>query len=184
MATPHAEGQATRYRNAWKRARCSDGQMGVTGITPEERYLDHYSIVESIEDETTLRIKHTMARSTMMVPTETLEDEFFALAADEEITDVEELNRVLDSALGLRTFLGADDRIENATAFVAEHFRETVDPLGHKACLVAVDREACAKYKQALDRQLPPERSGRSRRPTSTPVSPNSRDDISNASSS
>ena len=133
------------------------GSFEIFGTQDEEGYLDHYSIVESIEDETTLPIKHTMAPSTMTVPTETLDDEFFALAADEEITDVEELNRVLDRAVGLRTFLGADDRIEKVAAFVAEHFRENVDPLGYKAFLVAVDREACAKYKQALDRHLPPE---------------------------
>lgn len=133
------------------------GSFDIFGTQDEEGYLDHYSIVESIEDETTLPIKHTMAPSTMTVPTETLDDEFFALAADEEITDVEELNRVLDRAVGLRTLLGADDRIEKVTAFVAEHFRENVDPLGYKAFLVAVDREACAKYKQALDLHLPPE---------------------------
>lgn len=133
------------------------GSFEIFGGQDEDGYLDHYSIVESIEDETTLPIKHTMAPSTMTVPTETLDDEFFALAADEEITDVEELNRVLDRAVGLRTFLGADDRIANVAEFVAEHFRENVDPLGYKAFVVAVDREACAKYKQALDRHLPPE---------------------------
>ena len=42
-------------------------------------------------------------------------------------------------------------------AFVAEHFKENVLPLGYKAFVVAVDREACAKYKQALDKLLPPE---------------------------
>jgi type I restriction enzyme, R subunit len=42
-------------------------------------------------------------------------------------------------------------------AFIAEHFKENVKPLGYKAFVVAVDREACAKYKQALDKLLPPE---------------------------
>ena len=64
---------------------------------------------------------------------------------------------MLDRAVGLRTFLSADDRVEKVAAFVAEHFKENVDPLGYKAFLVAVDREACAKYKQALDQLLPPE---------------------------
>ena len=43
-----------------------------------------------------------------------------------EITDIEELNRVLDRAVGLRTFLGADDRVEQVAEFVANHFRENV----------------------------------------------------------
>jgi type I restriction enzyme R subunit len=40
---------------------------------------------------------------------------------------------------------------------VAEHFKETVLPPGYKAFLVAVNREACAKYKKALDKLLPAE---------------------------
>lgn len=43
------------------------------------------------------------------------------------------------------------------SAFIAEHFKESVLPLGYKAFVVAVNREACAKYKKALDKLLPPE---------------------------
>ena len=49
------------------------------------------------------------------------------------------------------------DRVDRIAAFVAEHYREVVEPLGYKAFLVAVDREACALYKKALDKILPPE---------------------------
>jgi type I restriction enzyme R subunit len=98
-----------------------------------------------------------MAPSTMTVPADRLDKEFFALAESEGVTDVEELNRVLDRAVGLRTFLSADDRVEKVAAFVAEHFKESVLPLGYKAFLVAVNREACAKYKRALDKLLPSE---------------------------
>ena len=98
-----------------------------------------------------------MAPSEMTVPAERLDSEFFALAEMEGVTDVEELNRVLDRAVGLRTFLTSDDRIEKVAAFVAQHFQENVLPLGYKAFLVAVNREACARYKRALDKLLPPE---------------------------
>jgi type I restriction enzyme R subunit len=91
----------------------------------------------------------------MTVPAERLDREFFSLAETEGVTDVDELNAVLDRAIGLRTFLTADDRIEQVSAFVAQHFKENVLPLGLKAFLVAVNREACAKYKQALDKLLP-----------------------------
>ena len=96
-------------------------------------YLDKYSINESIEDETTLPIKHVMAPSEMTVPAERLDKEFFELAEAEGVTDIEELNKVLDRAVGLRTFLKADDRVEKVAAFVAEHFKENVLPLGYKA---------------------------------------------------
>lgn len=134
-----------------------EGTFKIFGAQDESGYLDKYSIRESIEDETTLPIKHMMAPSEVHVPTEQLDKEFFELATADGITDVEELNRVLDRAVGLRTFLTADDRIEKVAAFVAEHFRENVLPLGYKAFLVGVNREACAKYKKALDKHLPPE---------------------------
>ncbi len=134
-----------------------EGTFKIFGADDERGYLDKYTIAESIEDETTLPIRHTMAPSSMTAPAERLDREFFALAEAEGVTDVDELNKVLDRAVGLRTFLTADDRMEKVAAFVAEHFRENVAPLGYKAFLVGVNREACAKYKGALDKLLPPE---------------------------
>ncbi len=133
------------------------GTFKIFGAEDEKGYLDKYSIKESIEDETTLPIKHVLAPSEMTVPVDRLDKEFFELAAAEGVTDVEELNKVLDRAVGLRTFLKADERIANVAAYVANHFKENVLPLGYKAFLVAVDREACAKYKVALDKLLPME---------------------------
>ena len=140
-------------------ARTSYGQgtFKIFGTEDEHGYLHKYSIVESIDDETTLPIRHTLAPSDITVPVEQLDREFLSAADAEGVTDVEELNRVLDRAVHLRTFLTADDRIRKVAAFVAEHFRESVDPLGYKAFLVGVNREACARYKQALDELLPTE---------------------------
>ncbi len=134
-----------------------EGTFKIFGADDDLGYLDKYPIAESIEDETTLPIRHMMAPSEMTVPAAQLDREFFALADLEGVTDVEELNRVLDRTVGLPTFLTATDRIEQVAAFVAEHFRKNVLPLGYKAFLVAVNREACAKYKQTLDKLLPPE---------------------------
>ena len=133
-----------------------EGTFTIFGTDDARGYLDKYTIGESIGDETTLPIRHCMAPSEMTVPAERLDREFFALAEAEGVTDVEELNAALDRAVGLRTFLTADDRIEKVADFVAEHFRENVAPLGYKAFLVGVNREACAKYKRALDARLPP----------------------------
>ena len=133
------------------------GTFKIFGAEDTTGYLDKYSIRESIEDETTVPIKHVLAPSEIAVPVDRLDKEFFELAAAEGVTDIDELNRVLDRAVGLRTFLKADDRVAKVAAFVANHFKENVLPLGYKAFLVAVDREACAKYKKALDQLLPPE---------------------------
>ncbi len=51
------------------------------------------------------------------------------------------------------------ERVDKIARFVAEHFQKYVEPMGYKAFLVAVDREACCFYKEALDRYLPPEAS-------------------------
>ena len=89
-----------------------EGTFKIFGAEDEQGYLDKYSIKESIEDETTLPIKHVLAPSEMTVPAERLDKEFFELAEAEGVTDIEELNRVLDRAVGLRTFLKADDRVD------------------------------------------------------------------------
>jgi type I restriction enzyme R subunit len=133
------------------------GTFKIFGTEDEKGYLDKYSIRESIDDETTLPIKHVMAPSTMTVPSERIDREFFALAEAEGVSDIEELNRVLDRAVGLRAFLKADERVANVAKFIADHFRDNVLPLGYKAFVVAVDREACAKYKRELDNYLPSE---------------------------
>ncbi|MCX7028135.1 MAG: hypothetical protein NT061_11805, partial [Spirochaetes bacterium] len=133
-----------------------EGTFKIFGAQDERGYLDKYPIVESIADGTTLPIKHVLAPSDMTVPADRLDKEFFELAGSKGVTDIDELNRVLDRAVALRSFLSADDRVEKVAAFVANHFRENVLPLGYKAFLIAVNREACAKYKVALDKHLPP----------------------------
>ena len=41
--------------------------------------------------------------------------------------------------------------------YVADHYKEYVEPMGYKAFLVGVGREACALYKAELDKHMPPE---------------------------
>jgi len=93
----------------------------------------------------------------MLVPHEVLEKEFLALAEAQGVSDIEELNRILERAVKLKNFLKGEKRIEMVARYVADHYRENVEPLGYKAFLVGVDREACALYKKALDRYLPAE---------------------------
>ncbi|HKI84591.1 MAG TPA: type I restriction endonuclease subunit R, partial [Candidatus Krumholzibacteria bacterium] len=90
-------------------------------------------------------------------PHETLDKEFLSLAEAEGVADIEELNKILERAVNLKNFLKGKERIRKVAQFVAGHYRENVEPLGYKAFLVGVDREACARYKHALDEFLPPE---------------------------
>lgn len=124
---------------------------------PERRYLDKYSIKESIEDGTTVPLHYALAPNQLQVDREVLRREFLSLAEAEGVTDVEELNRILQRAVVLKNELKSPERMAKVAAYVAQHFRENVEPMGFKAFLVAVDREACARYKRLLDEHLPPE---------------------------
>lgn len=133
------------------------GTFKVFGIDDPQGYLDKYSIAESIEDGTTVRLNYAIAPSDLLVDQETLESEFLDLAAAQGISDIDELNAILDRAVKLKELLKSPDRIGKVARYVAQHFRENVEPLGFKAFLVAVDRPACAAYKEELDKYLPPE---------------------------
>ncbi|RMD68924.1 MAG: HsdR family type I site-specific deoxyribonuclease [Gammaproteobacteria bacterium] len=129
------------------------------GINDPSGYLDKYSIRESIEEGTTVPLHYTLAPNELRVDRETLEQEFLSLKEVEGIADPEALDRILDKAVTLKNMLKSPERIEHIAGYVAEHYRDYVEPLGYKAFLVGVDREACALYKAALDKHLPPEAS-------------------------
>lgn len=133
------------------------GTFKTFGVDDPEGYLHKYSIRESIEDGTTLPLFYNLAPNEMLASPELMEKEFWSLAETEGVADIEELNKILDRAVNLKNFLKGDERVDWIARYVAEHYLQNVEPLGYKAFLVAVDRPACAKYKAALDKYLPPE---------------------------
>lgn len=133
------------------------GTFKTFGTADKQGYLHKYSIKESIEDGTTLPLYYNLAPNEMLASPELMEKEFWAVAETEGITDIEELNKILDRAVNLKNFLKGDERVDKIAKYVAEHYTKNVEPLGYKAFLVGVDRPACAKYKQALDKYLPAE---------------------------
>ncbi|MFA5157739.1 MAG: HsdR family type I site-specific deoxyribonuclease [Patescibacteria group bacterium] len=133
------------------------GTFKTFGVDDTKGYLHKYSISESIEDGTTLPLYYQLAPNEMLVPKETLEREFFSLAQEHGVSDIEQLNAILERAVNTRNFLKGKGRIGKVAEFVAKHFKEHVEPMNYKAFLVAVDREACALYKKELDKYLPSE---------------------------
>lgn len=133
------------------------GTFKTFGVEDDKGYLHKYSISESINDGTTLPLFYSLAPNEMLVPHEILDKEFLSLAEAEGVSDIEELNKILERAVNLKNFLKGTERIDKVARYVADHYRENVEPLGYKAFLVGVDREACAFYKNALDKYLPPE---------------------------
>jgi type I restriction enzyme R subunit len=133
------------------------GTFKIFGKDDEKGYLDKYPIAESIEDGTTVPLHYTLAPSEIRVPKEMLEKEFFSLMEKEGVSDIEELNKLLEKAVSLKNFLKSKDRVNKVAEFVARHYKENVEPMGYKAFLVGVDREACALYKKELDKHLRPD---------------------------
>jgi len=133
------------------------GTFKVFGVDDPSGYLDKYSIAESIEDGTTVPLYYSLAPNELRVDRETLDREFLDLVEAEGLSDIEDLNRVLDKAVNLRNMLKNRERVQRVAQYVARHFNDTVEPMGYKAFLVGVDREACALYKEALDQYLPAE---------------------------
>lgn len=119
---------------------------------PTEKYLDRYSVRQSIADNATVPIHYLARLPEYHIDRETLDKEFLSIT---EGLSLREQQRVLDKSVRLKPALKAKDRIKKVIADMANHFRQHVEPLGFKAMIVTVDRDACARYKEALDKHLP-----------------------------
>jgi len=140
------------------RTKHGKGTFKVFGVDdPPQGYLDKYGIAESIEDGTTVKLRYTLAPNELKPDKEVLEKEFLNLAEAQGISDIDSLNKVLEKAVTLKNMLKNKERVRKIVAFVAKHFKDYIEPMGYKAFLVAVDREACALYKKELDKLLPKE---------------------------
>ena len=133
------------------------GTFKTFGVDDDRGFLDKYPIEESIEDGTTVSLHYGLAGSELLVDKETLEKEFLQKLEQEDVQDLSQINAILDRAVVLKEFMKGNDRVDKVARFVAEHYKRTVEPMGFKAFLVAVDREACVKYRNALPKYLPEE---------------------------
>ena len=120
------------------------GTFKTFGIDDKHGYLDKYSIFDSIEDGTTIPLYYSLAPNDLLVPEEILEKEFLSLAEAEGISDIEELNKILERAVITQNFLKGKRRINKIAKFISNHYKTYVENLGYKAFIVGVDREACA----------------------------------------
>jgi type I restriction enzyme R subunit len=133
------------------------GTFTTFGTDDESGFLDKYSIRESIEDGATVPLNYALAPNELLVDRQTLEEEFLHVAELEGVSDIDTLNKVLERAVTLRNMMKNRERVDEVAKYVAQHFTQNVEPMGYKAFLVGVDREACALFKDALDSYLPPE---------------------------
>ena len=134
------------------------GTFKTFGSEDESGFLDKYSIRESIEDGTTVPLNYALAPNELLVDRKTLEEEFLHVAELEGVSDIETLNKVLERAVTLRNMMKNRERVDGVAKFIARALTPaTSSRWAIRRSVVGVDREACALYKDALDRYLPPE---------------------------
>ena len=95
------------------------GTFKTFGTDDPKGYLDKYSIRESVEDGTTVPLHYSLAPNDLRVERETLEKEFLDLAELEGVSDIEELNKVLDRAVNLKNMLKNRERVQRVTQYIA-----------------------------------------------------------------
>jgi type I restriction enzyme R subunit len=76
------------------------GTFRTFGVDDNQGFLDKYSIVESFEDGTTVRLHYSLATSNLLVDKETLEKEFLEKLKQEGVQDISQINAILDRAVG------------------------------------------------------------------------------------
>jgi len=136
------------------RGKIGQGTFANFGYPPEEPYLDLYSMDESIEDKTTVPLYYNLTKTELHVDKETLEKEFFKVVDEEGIASIEGVNKIIERAKKTKSVLKAETRIDKISKEIFEHYLKFVEPSGFKAFIVAVDREACALYKEAINKHL------------------------------
>ena len=120
---------------------------------PDEPYLDRYFILDSIDDGYTVKIAFQSRLDEVHLDRENLE--IFLSSKLEEIPEEyrEKVEQDLKRRLNkVKVILEDKKRIERIARDIASHYIQFVKPF--KAMVVAVSRNACLYYKQALDKFL------------------------------
>ena len=130
----------------------------------QERYLSYYGIRRSIQDGATLEVHYVRDTVPIEVDEEPLSIGFEQICEEMELEDEEAKDFVQRQRSRWKELARHPDRVDIVLDKMVAHFLAHPDPSGFKAQLVAVDRKACAVYKDALDRRLrnrglPPETS-------------------------
>jgi type I restriction enzyme R subunit len=115
-----------------------------------ERYMDRYSIEDSIRDGATKPIHYEVRLTDWTVAYADLDNKFNSIFENRS----PEERKLLMQEAKLDAVLKHPRRIAQVAADVAEHFIEHIRPNGFKGMLVCRDKEMCALYKVALDAEL------------------------------
>ncbi|MDD4931161.1 MAG: type I restriction endonuclease subunit R [Candidatus Colwellbacteria bacterium] len=119
-----------------------------------KRYLDYYSIQQSIDDGATIPVTYEARLSKFSIDEEKLDQKFEEITGDLPDKQKTELIKKYGKKAAL---VKLPKRMEAVARDIVEHYKLYVEPNGFKAQVVAYDREAVANYKKLFDKLIPAE---------------------------
>lgn len=114
-----------------------------------ENYLDIYTPKQAVADGATVEVRYDFRGGEWAFDRDDLDTSFEAFAEREGLSQ-EEREKLRADAARLSVVAKASDRVAAIATDTVKYLREKTEPQGFKAQLVAVDREACALYAEAL----------------------------------
>ncbi|WP_058554764.1 type I restriction endonuclease subunit R [Thiohalocapsa sp. ML1] len=120
----------------------------------QERYLSYYGIKRAIKDGATLEVHYIRDKVAFVVDEKQLNVSFEQMCDDADLTDEEAKDLLQRQRSQWKELARHPDRVETVVRKMLEHFLAYPDPSGFKAQLVGVDRTACARFKDELDKQI------------------------------
>lgn len=120
----------------------------------QERYLSYYGIKRAIKDGATLEVHYIRDKVPFIVSEKELSVGFERMCAEMELEDEEAKDLIQRQRSQWKELARHPDRVEIVIDKMLAHFLAYPDPSGFKAQLVGVDRTACVRFKDALDKKL------------------------------
>lgn len=116
-------------------------------------YLSRYTFSDSIRDNATLPLNFEPVPVDLHVNKDKLDGEFEALT--ESLSDADRAE--LSKRVNMKAIMYDPKRIRKICEHIVKHFKEKIEPNGYKGQIVVYDRECCLRYKEELDKLIPPE---------------------------
>ena len=121
----------------------------------KELYLDRYSMLDALDDGFTVPLSYQAWIPDYYLKKDEMKQFLKFEAAEIKTLSSAEQRELRRKVRVIKEFIKKDGRIKVITEELAKHFRDVVEPTELKSMIVTIDREACVKYKLALDKVLP-----------------------------
>jgi type I restriction enzyme R subunit len=112
------------------------------------RYLDTYTIKQSVQDGATLPILYENGIPELYVEKELLEKQFeYHFSQESE----EKKDKLKQEATSLKLYMSGKQRIKRIAEHIIDHYKNKIYPDGYKGMVVCYNRPSAIAYKKAFD---------------------------------